>query len=913
MNMRPLFALTYLLFCCLALSAVSKVPPLPNRGYFGGELSVYASGDTIMYVYLNTEDSSDTSERYARFRISIDAGYTWQEHTIPQALDRRTRPTLTILDDGILVNLDRYQYISTDQGQSWTFFDELPAVWESSPYFYDRNGELAHFELNLPYPEWEQYDFVMEGSETELLKPYSYYLENDISMNNTPMPWTSDHSLSGILRANSGLHIKQAGGGDNDGWPTFVDKVIIGGEVSSSPQNYPANQVFQGGLLDHQPMGEMPWDNPARQAGYWFGQGEGHIYLLVVDGSSFSGWHGVISEPREVVTPVYSEYPPNEDSTILYNNVYTVRDTTWSSFPGGISSGRTLFVDGELWIRGQFSGEQTWVASGDIKLIDNILLTNTSYADDPIYNYTDCLNLVSEKNIVIKYAYVNPADSIRMHCFLGNHYGPSYIYANLYALGTGEREGLFTFEYQHPHPSTPAVELEVDGETVLYDNIDLHRYRYPPTAEEPWPAHIDLPWHNPIWPEKAPFLDRGPLIIHGNIYQRKHGYLHRAHNDSDYPSNSGVWDIENDLCGGPTNPVPYPDPVIDGLVLLSRDFQGTPGDKVGYNVTLHNEKRAQFLSDENSWYHRFWDHGIQLKTDDYSRWTHNARFSTAVKSKHFGHRDGKFVLGANDALLYDTVNSVHDYSSATKGRGTILGVQLDADSRPVVLQYQAFTDFYGESVLNLISFTTGTQEVFNLLTIETLPNLIGFCSMPDNRIILAIYQAGFINLYELDQNGETHLMWSKDFSANNLWGSRLYLIPAGQDILDLFIWETSDPAIRDNWGYISHERVPVPVSNTDATAPVVLPATITTYPNPFNPSTTISYSLPTAGNINLDIFNLKGQKVKSLARDEWQTAGTHQSVWHGLDEMGRPVSSGIYLIRLTTKDKSLFHKVMLMK
>ncbi|MCD8480019.1 MAG: hypothetical protein LRZ88_07200 [Candidatus Cloacimonetes bacterium] len=87
MNMRPLFALTYLLFCCLGLSAVSKVPPLPNRGYFGGELSVYASGDTIMYVYLNTEDSSDTPERYARFRISIDAGYTWQEHTIPQALD----------------------------------------------------------------------------------------------------------------------------------------------------------------------------------------------------------------------------------------------------------------------------------------------------------------------------------------------------------------------------------------------------------------------------------------------------------------------------------------------------------------------------------------------------------------------------------------------------------------------------------------------------------------------------------------------------------------------------------------------------------------------------------------------------------------------------------------------------------
>ena len=66
------------------------------------------------------------------------------------------------------------------------------------------------------------------------------------------------------------------------------------------------------------------------------------------------------------------------------------------------------------------------------------------------------------------------------------------------------------------------------------------------------------------------------------------------------------------------------------------------------------------------------------------------------------------------------------------------------------------------------------------------------------------------------------------------------------------------------------------------------------YPNPFNPSTTIKYSLPKAGHLKLSIFNVRGQLVKTLL-DGVRPAGEDQTiVWDGSDNQGSSVSSGVY-------------------
>jgi hypothetical protein len=75
------------------------------------------------------------------------------------------------------------------------------------------------------------------------------------------------------------------------------------------------------------------------------------------------------------------------------------------------------------------------------------------------------------------------------------------------------------------------------------------------------------------------------------------------------------------------------------------------------------------------------------------------------------------------------------------------------------------------------------------------------------------------------------------------------------------------------------------------------------YPNPFNPSTTIEFSIQNDSQIDLTIFNIKGQKVKQLFSDQ-QTAGQYSIIWNGDNESGEYVSSGIYCYQLKIDGKT---------
>ncbi|RLC50920.1 MAG: hypothetical protein DRI23_06085, partial [Candidatus Cloacimonadota bacterium] len=80
-----------------------------------------------------------------------------------------------------------------------------------------------------------------------------------------------------------------------------------------------------------------------------------------------------------------------------------------------------------------------------------------------------------------------------------------------------------------------------------------------------------------------------------------------------------------------------------------------------------------------------------------------------------------------------------------------------------------------------------------------------------------------------------------------------------------------------------------------------------------NPTTTISFSVAqTSSFVNLDIYNMKGQMVKTLVNKKMD-AGTHQIVWNGNDENNKPVSSGMYLYKLKNGTYSSTKKMILMK
>ncbi|MDZ4121637.1 MAG: FlgD immunoglobulin-like domain containing protein, partial [Candidatus Cloacimonadaceae bacterium] len=83
-------------------------------------------------------------------------------------------------------------------------------------------------------------------------------------------------------------------------------------------------------------------------------------------------------------------------------------------------------------------------------------------------------------------------------------------------------------------------------------------------------------------------------------------------------------------------------------------------------------------------------------------------------------------------------------------------------------------------------------------------------------------------------------------------------------------------------------------------------------PNPFNPQTRLSFSLPEAGTASLDIYNLKGQKVKNLSAMHY-ARGTHQIGFDGTDANGRPLASGVYYVRILQGKRSASYKLVLLK
>ena len=117
------------------------------------------------------------------------------------------------------------------------------------------------------------------------------------------------------------------------------------------------------------------------------------------------------------------------------------------------------------------------------------------------------------------------------------------------------------------------------------------------------------------------------------------------------------------------------------------------------------------------------------------------------------------------------------------------------------------------------------------------------------------------------------------------------------------------------WGW-AIDNVEIQPGATSVDRGEDVPTTFTlaqNYPNPFNPTTTINFTLPSASDVKITIYNIKGQKVRTLVDSKNQQAGTHSIQWDGRDEIGRNVSTGLYVYRLEAADFVLSRKMTFIK
>jgi hypothetical protein len=114
--------------------------------------------------------------------------------------------------------------------------------------------------------------------------------------------------------------------------------------------------------------------------------------------------------------------------------------------------------------------------------------------------------------------------------------------------------------------------------------------------------------------------------------------------------------------------------------------------------------------------------------------------------------------------------------------------------------------------------------------------------------------------------------------------------------------------VDELWGKILAKSEDESIYN----APVPTKLELSNYPNPFNPSTTIAFSVPEAGKVRLTVYNIRGQRVRSLIDDNMMR-GFHKVIWDGKDNGKHSVSSGLYFVRIDTGNNTVIKKVMMLK
>jgi hypothetical protein len=97
-----------------------------------------------------------------------------------------------------------------------------------------------------------------------------------------------------------------------------------------------------------------------------------------------------------------------------------------------------------------------------------------------------------------------------------------------------------------------------------------------------------------------------------------------------------------------------------------------------------------------------------------------------------------------------------------------------------------------------------------------------------------------------------------------------------------------------------------------ATPAAKVTALTSIHPNPFNPQTTVDFSLAASANVRIAVYDVRGSLVRILV-DETMPAGTHQARWNGVDEAGRSAASGIYFVRMVAGSYTEVRKIVMLK
>ena len=291
--------------------------------------------------------------------------------------------------------------------------------------------------------------------------------------------------------------------------------------------------------------------------------------------------------------------------------------------------------------------------------------------------------------------------------------------------------------------------------------------------------------------------------------------------------------------------------------------------------------------------------------------------------------------GDHDLLLGDVWGNIYFYSNIGTKSNPVLkeGGRITASGEIIDVGYFAtpvIVDWNNDNKKDLIVgsesegiriyINEGTNAVPEFSTYSTIDSAYFWGGHPevvdlneDGRKDLLVGADGYIYYFE-NKGTDSSPIFTKGKRLLTTDQSEIHVFSRAR--VDAADWNNDgrmDLIVGDDDGYISiflNNGVPTGLGHISSQ-----PKTFKldqNYPNPFNPVTTISYQLSEAGFVQLEIFNILGEKEKILV-SESQNVGTYSVNWNGIGTDGNALSSGVYLYRLQVNGELIQRKMLLTK
>ena len=327
----------------------------------------------------------------------------------------------------------------------------------------------------------------------------------------------------------------------------------------------------------------------------------------------------------------------------------------------------------------------------------------------------------------------------------------------------------------------------------------------------------------------------------------------------------------------------------DGQIIRSSDN----GDTWIYEDSLNSTINSFAIDSEGHLYAAASNSGVYISLDDGSRWSklrsdlsYNFAYSLYVDSDDFVYSGHLYTWPRSDKLLLQSKGVASDLIRVWPGDLDNNGIVEAADIIPLIVHWNENCEPRQETDF-------GWYAHVDLLW-EDIPDSWYADANGDGIVEIQDFLAICIN-WQL-----THDTYSPRINYDNL---DLSLYKERAHLIYKQVKNSTDGAEYEIKLYLE--------DFLDIMRPTDF-LLYSPYPNPFNSSITINYDIPNESAVELSVFNILGREVRNLGAGE-KSPGEYSIIWDGLDNSGKPISSGLYFIRLKADNYEKYKKTILLK